>query len=153
MKLESYETPACERPPPRIMRRFHAPLLLLLVFVSCRPPAASVNDHAASTSLGDSVVLERKACVYFGPCPAYRVRIAIDGRVHFESRSPQDSGRVAETIVARGAVLALFQHAPGLDLDSLPSRLMGRAHYCRIVASDAPSVVLEWFKSDRILRV
>jgi len=124
--------------------------LFLLVIVGCHSTGGRAEPETSET-LGDSLVLERTVC--FGFCPQYRVSIARGGQVRFESRNPQDSGRVAEAVANPGAVDSLFGRAATLNLDSLPPRLMGQSPYCKLVATDMPTAIISWYRPGGAVRV
>ena len=120
-----------------------------LLLLSCG--RAADTPPAVSQTRGDSIVLERTPC--FGRCPVYRVRIDRDGHVLFESRNPDEAGRVAEAQVDAAAVRQLFTDALSFEKDSLPADLMGKEPYCAVAATDHSYVIVEYYESDRQWRV
>ena len=122
---------------------------LLAALPGCQK--ATRTEPSGGDTLGDSIALERTRC--FGSCPTYRVRLARDGSVHFESRNPQDSGRVAEDRVPPDAVLRLLQDVAALHLDSLPAELMGVTPYCPLVRTDSPHAIITWYRAQGVQRV
>jgi hypothetical protein len=100
----------------------------------------------------DSVVLERTLC--FGVCPAYRLSLTRAGSVHFESRNPGDSGRIAFATIPT----ADFQNFIALGLAStaffaLPDRIRDEPKYCGNEATDHPTVTVTLYAGARVKRV
>jgi hypothetical protein len=93
----------------------------------------------------DSIVLERTAC--FGRCPAYRLRLAADGRVSFASRNPDDSSRVASGRIAPAGIRWLAAEAARIGFYSLPPVIARDRTLCRDWATDNPTVTLTLFRS------
>jgi len=125
-----------------IRKRFETRILLagMMAMTGCHHSAPS-NPPVPLQLQGDSIVIVRTQS-YFRTGPAYRVRVSRTGAVHFESRMPTDSGRVATFQVDPDTAQALIERAHGLGLNDLPSDLMGKAPYCRVVATDAPYVIV-----------
>ncbi len=107
---------------------------------SARP--SPPRDSIPSTVLldADSVVLTRSIC--FGPCPAYRVRIARTGGVHYFSSTHQETRtdsvapeRVSELL--REIVASTFLEYPR-SAERDPSK-------CRPPGSDGPGRSVELF--------
>jgi hypothetical protein len=120
-----------------------AALALLAACVPGRAPDAAGGGAApaagvAATSV-DSLVLEREPC--FGFCPVYRLRLAADGRVRFESRQRGDSGRVETDSLDPARVRALVDSAARLGLADFPERLMG-SPLCGRQATDMPTATV-----------
>ncbi len=119
------------------MRRY----LGLLFSVSLVTFAPSVAGGQVPSS-ADSLVLERTRC--FGTCPAYRLRIARDGAVDFQSRNPGESTRVRET-VAPQTLGELIGAADRAGFFGLPTRVESDRELCAVTATDHPSVTITVF--------
>lgn len=109
------------------------------------PAAAADTGSGWATSrraldAADSVVLERTRCL--GWCPAYRVSVTRDGVVRFESRNPQDSGRVEADSVHPGKFDNLMVHALFVAFLDLPDRIEADERMCRASGSDASTAVV-----------
>jgi Domain of unknown function (DUF6438) len=92
----------------------------------------------------DSLVLERTRC--FGTCPAYRLRVARDGSVDFQSRNPGDSTRAREATSPQ-TLERLIVAAVRADFFSLPARIEDDRELCSSRATDHPSVTITVFGS------
>ncbi len=103
------------------------------------------SAHAQGHADADSLVLERTQC--FGTCPAYRVRIARDGKLLFQSRNPGDS-TIAVDSVGAGTFAELMGRANRAGIFSLPERIMSDRSICVDYATDHPTVTLTVFKGD-----
>lgn len=125
-------------------------LLSLFAMGGCQTAVGSRDD--VPVEVGDSIAVER-AQSYFRTGPAYRVSVAVDGQVRFESRHPQDSGRVEDARVHSRVAIGLLERAARFPFDSMPERLMGTRPYCSPVATDMPSVILAWYVSDGQKRI
>ena len=87
----------------------------------------------------DSLVLERTLC--FGTCPAYRLRIARDGAVEFQSRSTGESTRMRES-VAPETLGELVKAGDRAGFFSLPMRVDSDRELCAEKATDHPSLTI-----------
>ena len=132
---------------PHPITRFLAPAAALVLLAACVPgraPDAEGGAVAAAAGAGaaslDSLVLEREPC--FGFCPVYRLRLAADGRVRFESRQRGDSGRVETDSLDPARVRALTDSAARIGLADFPERLMG-SPLCGRQATDMPTATVE----------
>lgn len=124
-----------------------AAVALACLAAGCRPAGPA---GAPTTPSPDSIVLERTQC--FGTCPAYRLSITRAGAVHFQSRNPGDSARVATGSAAPGGFQALVERAASIGFDSLPDRIEG-SRYCPDAATDHPSAGVEIFRGAAVKRV
>jgi hypothetical protein len=98
-----------------------------MIAISACHSASRPQPTRRTAVIADSIVLERtQSCFRTGP--AYRVRLSWTGAVHFESRMPGDSGRVAEYQVDVDTAQALLARAENLGLEDLPADLLGQAH-------------------------
>jgi hypothetical protein len=93
----------------------------------------------------DSLVLERTPC--FGTCPAYRLRVGANGEVQFVSRNRADSGRTASQSIGPTGVSRLEQILTAQQFTQLPVMRMGEGPYCRLVSTDAPSIIVSVFRA------
>jgi hypothetical protein len=86
----------------------------------------------------DSVVVERTSCL--GTCPAYRLTIHSSGLIRFESRNRNDAGRVETDSGGARALTHLVEEVSRVHFFDLPVIEFGKAPYCRVVATDHPSL-------------
>lgn len=106
----------------------------------------------------DSVALTRRTGYWEEVLPeaerSYGYRVVVGGGVvRFQVNEGGRSG-VVETFEVNGDTLrALVASAAGLDLAEVPESLSGKAPWCEVVATDAPSVVIEVFRGPEVERV
>jgi hypothetical protein len=132
--------------------RFLAPAATLAPLAACAPgraPDVQVGGGAPVSGV-DSLVLEREPC--FGFCPVYRLRLAADGRVRFESRQRGDSGRVETDSLDPARVRALADSAERIGLADFPERIMG-SPLCGRQATDMPTATVVLHTPARTTRV
>src|SRR2546430_11859575 len=99
--------------------------LLPLIVAGCGP-----REAIATGAQGlDSVVLERTPC--FGTCPAYRVVIARDGLVHFQSRDGQTPIIDAHGAVSPNVLDTIASRAERLDFFGLPAVIQNDRILCK----------------------
>ena len=91
---------------------------------------------ALSATFGDSIVLERGAC--FGICPVYRLRVSIDGGVHFSPGNQSDS-------ISPETVASLFVLADSIGFYALPDSVSKSTKYCPSGWSDHPTFIVSVF--------
>ena len=123
------------------------PLVTLALLTSRSLGAQRVEPQSV-----DSVVLERTLC--FGVCPAYRLSLTRGGSVHFESRNPGDSGRVASATIPTAdfesfIVLGLAH----TDFFALPDRIAEERKYCENEATDHATVTVTVYAGTRVKRI
>ena len=135
-------------------RPFHS-LALLLSVVACSvaqtQEQVSARLQPASTSVADSIVLERTPC--FGTCPAYRLRLAGTGRVTFVSRTRGDAGRTAGDSVTPASVADLLHDAEAMGFFELPNVIAADPRLCPARATDHPTVSVTIYRSVGAKRV
>ena len=124
-------------------------VLAIHALSSCHQPPR--EEHAASVTGVDSIVLERTRC--YGTCPAYRLRIAASGDVAFESRNPGDSGRTATDRLTPTAVQSLVAEASTLGFDTLPDVIASDKRFCPDEATDHPTATVTLFRKAGAKRV
>ncbi len=93
----------------------------------------------------DSVVLQRTRCL--GACPAYSMSVRGDGFVRFVSHNREDRGRVESHTRSPEIMRRIEGELERAQFQTLPEITMGRAPYCRIVATDAPTITVSVFRS------
>lgn len=100
---------------------------------------------AQDPSAADSLVLERTLCL--GTCPAYRLRLASDGGVYFESRNPGDStvATVATDRRPPETLDELVRAAADAGFFALPATIRGNEDLCSLIRSDHPTVTITIF--------
>lgn len=144
---------------PDVRPRWHGAPVIALVFGSIAGctggsgGAPEPGQPSDTTVSADSIVLERTVC--FGFCPAYRLRIAGSGQVHFALTHPRDSMSVPQTdSIAPSAVLALLREAREIGFFDLPAEI-DPAHpdVCPVVATDHPSAIITIAHEDSVTRV
>lgn len=115
--------------------------------------APQTGQSPDTTVSVDSIVLERTVC--FGFCPAYRLRIAGSGQVHFALTHPRDSMSVPQTdSIAPSAVLALLREAREIRFFDLPPEIdPAHPEFCPVVATDHPSAIITIAHEDSVTRV
>lgn len=90
----------------------------------------------------------------FGFCPAYRLSVAAGGRLHFESRSPDDSGRTTVDSLPPAAAARLLAEAECAGLDTMPELVTRDPRLCQAPVTDAPTVTVAVYgPGDRTRRV
>jgi hypothetical protein len=124
-------------------------VLAIHALSSCHQPPR--EEHSASVTGVDSIVLERTRC--YGTCPAYRLRIAASGDVAFESRNPGDSGRTATDRLTPTAVQSLVAEASTLGFDTLPDVIASDKRFCPDEATDHPTATVTLFRKAGAKRV
>ena len=92
----------------------------------------------------DSIALERSLCL--GRCPAYRLRIARDGNIRFESRNPGDETRVEQGAASANVLPYLAGMSEGSGFYELPDTISNAGVLCPgHYVSDMPTnVVTIW---------
>jgi hypothetical protein len=98
----------------------------------------------------DSLVLERSLCL--GTCPAYRLRLARDGRVRFETRNPGDSTTASDS-VSPSRLGELVRRAIDAGFFTLPDRIIDDRSICVDIGTDHPTATISIFSADTIQRV
>jgi hypothetical protein len=91
----------------------------------------------------DSIVLERTPC--YGECPAYRVRIARSGAVHFRSRNYGDTARTATAVIDQACVSRVWSEFGAVHFPALPDTIASVSAYCEPAFTDAPRVTVRFF--------
>ena len=130
------------------MRR--ARLLAVACIAACAPaPDAGAAPRAAQAA--DSIVLERGVC--FGFCPAYRVRVDAQGRVHFQSKNTGDQQRTAEDTIAPAQFKALLAEADRIGFARLPGEIQSDSTYGPVAATDHSTVIVELHTGAQLKRV
>jgi hypothetical protein len=124
---------ASARAPPPVSHPSQPPVTLP-DSVASRPP------RPAEYFAADSIALERTAC--FGTCPVYRVSLARNGDVHFESRGHNDSGRTATDNVGAEAFRGLMGAAIFSRFYELPEEIAADPKYCPSRVTDLPTAVV-----------
>jgi len=126
-------------------------LILLTIAVACRATPDHPGQHnRLDFAAVDSIVLERSPCL--GTCPAYRLSIASNGRVHFRSRAPSER-RMATDSIASTAVTQLVREAERIGFATLPSSILGDPQVCGNMWTDFPSVTISVFAGARTVAV
>jgi hypothetical protein len=105
---------------------------------------SSEPDRSFPPPSADSLSLERTRC--FGTCPAYRISLAANGRVHFVSRSPGDSTQATDS-VPPATLATLLARATDIGFFKLPPNIQADSSLCRLVATDHPGVTLTVFSA------
>ena len=118
--------------------------------------AASTGGESASNQLRefnvDSVVLERTSCD--GACLAYRVAITRENVVHFESRTPRDSGRVGlDTLRGRQGFGTVLGHVVMARFLALPDSIKVDEPFCRPQQRVGPYAIVTVYYAGRSKRV
>lgn len=125
----------------------------LLIGVWCLTPL-SVHAQVSSRHVErvDSLILERTACL--GTCPAYRLAAHSSGLVRFESRNRDAAGHTEMDSVGARAFARMVREISRVKFFDLPAIEVGKAPYCRVVMTDAPSISVAVFGSSksRVLR-
>jgi hypothetical protein len=112
--------------------------IIVLALTACGP--VQQQQPQRPTAL-DSISIVRTQS-YFHTGPAYRIRVSHSETMLFESRMPGDSGRVVIVPVEPGVARGLLERAISMRMDTIPIDIVGKQPYCRIVATDAPSVII-----------
>jgi Domain of unknown function (DUF6438) len=118
-------------------------LLAISVGVSLAACAQSVRSDAPAIT-ADSIVLERTLC--YGTCPAYRLSLARNGDVTFQSRNPGDEARHARDTTAAGALSILTAMADSLGFATLPDTIANSPGHCPDHATDHPTATVTIFR-------
>ncbi len=112
----------------------------------------SANDALFAQSPGrvarldvDSVVLQRTGCL--GTCPAYRLSVRGDGFVSFVSHNRGDQGRVESHTRGPEIMRRIQGQLERTQFQTLPVITMGRAPYCRVAATDSPTISVSVFRA------
>ena len=116
------------------MRRFVG-----IMFCASLSTFAPLVVGGQTLSSVDSLVLERRPC--FGTCPAYRLRLARDGAIDFESRNTGKSNRVRAS-VAPETLGELVSVGDRSGFFNLPTRVDLDRELCDVKATDHPSVII-----------
>ena len=139
--------------------------LLFIVPLACQQPASNADTTPAKhptakltvdTTLrpykADSIVLQRSLC--FGECPAYRVAVARNRRIHFESLTPGDSGRkAADSLATDEAFTTLAQHVFTTGFVALPDSIETDERFGGYCFTDNPTAVVTVYFGARSKRV
>ena len=146
------------------MARFHVALLLAVPLACQRRPsreetAATRHPRAQITIdttlrpfAADSIVLERGVC--FGECPAYRVAVTRDRLIHFESRTPSDSGRkAADSLATDRPFMALAEGVLTSGFVGLPDSIATDERFGAYCVTDNPAAVVTVYFGTRSKRV
>lgn len=120
--------------------------MLLLLGLTTPLSAQSVSRNAGFGA--DSIVLQRTACL--GTCPAYRLGVRADGFVWFVSHKHGEGGRAESHTRGRDIMRRIEQELERSRFAALPAITMGQAPYCRIVATDAPTITVTAFRAHAI---
>jgi hypothetical protein len=118
-------------------------LVAASVGVSLCACAQSVRSDAPAAT-ADSLVLERTLC--YGTCPAYRLSLARDGQVLFQSRNPGDEARQVRDTTAAGALSILTEMADSLGFATLPDTIANSPALCPDHATDHPTATVTIFR-------
>lgn len=107
---------------------------------SALPPPP--RDSVPTTVLldADSIVLTRTIC--FGPCPAYRVRIARTGAVHYFSSTHKETRTDS---IAPGKVSEFLQQIVASTFFEYPLSTVRNPSKCRPPGTDAAGQLLELY--------
>jgi len=116
------------------MRSIRA-ILMVAALAACDPAPAP----RPATAGAESVTLERTLC--YGSCPAYRLSIARDGAVRFQSLNPGDSTAATDRIDPT-AFDALAREAERIGFRSLPDEIEADRELCGSLATDHPSATV-----------
>jgi hypothetical protein len=116
------------------MRSIRA-ILMVAALAACDP----VPAPAPAATVADSITLERTRC--YGTCPAYRLSIARDGAVRFQSLNPGDS-TVATDRIAAAAFDSLVREADRIAFRSLPDLIQSDEDLCGPEATDSPGATV-----------
>lgn len=117
--------------------------MFALAMASRTLSAQSAGSDA--TAPVDSVMLRRTGCL--GTCPAYRLSVRADGGVRFVSHNAGDNGRTESHKRGRGVMRRIERELERAGFSTLPDMRMGRMPYCRIVATDSPTITISVFRS------
>jgi hypothetical protein len=128
-----------------------ARLIVLAVTLACqaRPDRARQQNRMDSMAV-DSIVLVRGPCL--GTCPAYRLSIASDGRVHFRSDVPRDQSTATDSI-SSSSFTGLVREAERIGFASLPRSIRGAPDVCGYAVTDFPTVTTSVFAANRTVIV
>ena len=113
---------------------------LVLSLSAC---AQSVRSDAPAVP-ADSLILERTLC--YGTCPAYRLSLARDGHVTFQSRNPGDESRQASDTTSARALSILTAMADSLGFATLPDTIASSPALCPDHATDHPTATVTIFR-------
>lgn len=130
------------------MRLLFQAIFLLIVATSALSAQSGTRNV---TFAADSVVLVRTSCL--GTCPAYRLSVRNDGFVWFLSRNRGEEGRVESHTRGPDIMRRIERELERSRFASLPTIPMGQAPYCRVVATDAPTITVNEFRSHAIRSV
>lgn len=108
---------------------------------------AQSSDRDAKLAV-DSVVLQRTGCL--GSCPAYRMSVRADGFVWFVSHNRDDRGRVESRTRGPDIMRSIEGELERAQFETLPEITMGRAPYCRVVATDTPTITVSVFRATEV---
>jgi hypothetical protein len=109
--------------------------------------ALAASAFAQVPSKVDSLVLERTLC--FGTCPAYRLRVARDGSIIFQSHNPGDSTRAVDQ-ASTETLDRLIAAAVEADFFTLPPRIQSDRELCSTTATDHPGVTITFFAASPV---
>lgn len=123
---------------------FHATVIIL---GGSTPLHAQSSVHGATLAI-DSVEVQRTGCL--GPCPAYRMSVRADGFVWFVSHNSDDRGRVESHTRGPAIMRRIEGELERAQFQTLPEITMGRAPYCRRVASDAPTITVSVYRASSV---
>src|SRR6478672_4007479 len=129
---------------------FDKRLGLLIILLACAREA-SKSDSAQAAPVLDSLVLERTECL--GTCPKYRLRISSADQIRFESHNRLDSANVVTDTARPGTYESLLTRARAIGFYDLPPDIVNDSMFCRLSATDHPTVVTAIFTKGAIKRV
>lgn len=117
-------------------------VVLIAMAASCSPkPEVRPEPSKGEAATPDSIVLERGVC--FGFCPAYRLRIASNGAMHFEPQNPP--GPAAIDSISPAAFAELARETERVNLGSYPDTIQSDKRLCAMRATDHPSAAIAVF--------
>jgi hypothetical protein len=114
--------------------------VLFIGLCSCAQKPASV---AQTRTRLDSIVLERTPC--YGTCPAYRLTLASNGRVTFESRNRFEDRSQFSDSISPAALDAIAAQAERIGFASLPDTIDRHRAMCQDYATDHPTIIVGLF--------
>ncbi len=118
----------------------HLPRLLaiagILLFAACNSHAGTgATSPAAATMV---VAMQRTTC--FGPCPAYRVTLAEDGKITFTGIAFVQTKGTVSAQATPAEVAAIRRAIDAADLHSLRNHYTSRSDGCGPMMTDMKSV-------------
>jgi hypothetical protein len=129
--------------------------LMAAALLGCAKPMAVETTQVASSApqvLGDSIVLERSRCL--GTCPVYRLRLAANGNIVFESHNGGSPEPASRDSIAPAEVAKLFAKAEEISFYEFPDVIdRTDSDYCPIFATDHPTFAVTIFARSKAKRV